>query len=172
MDARMLRELELLPVARLYGFEEQAVAAVREAAPRAVSEAPAEALRMLLVKRRGAEPQRWAVVTEALDAAAAGLLDNMLAAIGVAREGEPVPLAERDLKRLAPAVVVALGPAAAARLLDAESGVASLRGQVHRSDDLPVVVTHGPAQLLARGGDKALAWEDLLLARRAAAGEA
>ena len=185
MDARMLRELELLPVARLYGFEapgaqDEARGAQEEARgpgndardlPAAIDVAQ-PGVRMLVFKRSAAEPERWVVVADSFDGAAGALLDNMLAAVGARREGGPAPLVDRDLKRLAAKVVVAAGPAAATRLLESESDLAALRGQVHRYNDMPVVVTHDPAQLLGRAADKAAAWKDLLLARRTAAGDA
>ena len=175
----MLRELELLPVARLYGMETQRAApAVRDApslpreAPAIAPAAPPQGLRMLLVTRAGGQGQRWGFLADEFDGAAGNLLDNMLAAIGARREGEPAALVDRDVKRAPPDVIVALGAAAATHLLESETDLAGLRGQVHRYNDVPVVVTHAPGHLLGHGAAKGEAWQDLLLARRAASAEA
>ena len=117
------------------------------------------------------------------------LLDNMLAALGIARERnvfianvlkcrppnnrtpEPLevdacrPYLERQVALIAPKLIVALGRSAASLLLDSDSSIASLRGRVHRYRGIPLVVTYHPAYLLRNLPDKAKAWEDLLLAR-------
>ena len=118
------------------------------------------------------------------------LLDNMLAAVGIAR-GEHAYIAnvvkcrppgnrtptqdeaaacaaylDRQIELLGPRLIVALGKTAATRLLGTEASLASLRGRVHRYRGIPVVVTYHPAYLLRTLPDKAKAWEDLLFARR------
>ena len=121
------------------------------------------------------------------------LLDNMLAALGMARNRnvyianvlkcrppnnrapEPAeaeacrPYLERQIALLQPKLIVALGKSAAALLLGTEATIASLRGRVHRYRGVPLVVTYHPAYLLRSLPDKAKAWEDLLLARRTVA---
>lgn len=118
------------------------------------------------------------------------LLDNMLAAIGLARgkgvyianvlkcrppnnrTPEPLevdacrPYLERQIALLAPRLVVALGRSAANTLLGVDAPIASLRGRVHQLGGRPLVVTYHPAYLLRNLPDKARAWEDLLFARR------
>jgi len=118
------------------------------------------------------------------------LLDAMLAAIGCRRgrdvyianvvkcrpPGNRTPTAEeaaacapfldRQVELVAPKVIVALGKAAAARLLGTEASIASLRGKVHDYRGIPVIVTYHPAYLLRSLTEKAKAWEDLLFARR------
>jgi DNA polymerase len=121
------------------------------------------------------------------------LLDNMLAALGMARERnvyianvlkcrppnnrapEPAeaeacrPYLERQIALLQPKLIVALGKSAAALLLGTDATIASLRGRVHRYRGVPLIVTYHPAYLLRSLPDKAKAWEDLLLARRTVA---
>jgi uracil-DNA glycosylase family 4 len=118
------------------------------------------------------------------------LLDNMLAALGLARGAdvyianvvkcrppqnrtpEPreveacLPYLDRQIELLHPRLIVALGKSAATALLDVDATIASLRGRVHRYRNVPLVVTYHPAYLLRNLPDKAKAWEDLLLARR------
>jgi DNA polymerase len=121
------------------------------------------------------------------------LLDNMLAALGMARgrnvyianvlkcrppnnrtpepsEAEACrPYLERQVEMLRPKLIVALGKSAASLLLGTDATIASLRGRVHRYRGAPLIVTYHPAYLLRNLPDKAKAWEDMLLARRTVA---
>ena len=121
------------------------------------------------------------------------LLDNMLAALGIARgrnvyianvlkcrppnnrAPEPSesdacrPYLERQVEMIRPKLIVALGKSAASLLLDTDATIASLRGRVHRYRGVPLVVTYHPAYLLRNLPDKAKAWEDMVLARRTVA---
>ena len=126
---------------------------------------------------------------EAFVGQAGRLLDNMLAALGLARDRnvyianvlkcrppnnrtpEPRevdacrPYLERQIALLSPKLIVALGRSAASLLLDTDATIASLRGRVHRYRGVPLIVTYHPAYLLRNLPDKSKAWEDLLLAR-------
>ena len=121
------------------------------------------------------------------------LLDNMLAALGMARgrnvyianvlkcrppnnrTPEPAeaeacrPYLERQVEMIRPKLIVALGKSAASLLLGTDATIASLRGRVHRYRGAPLIVTYHPAYLLRNLPDKAKAWEDMLLARRTVA---
>jgi len=118
------------------------------------------------------------------------LLDNMLAALGIARgnkvyignavkcrpPGNRTPEAaeiaacrpwlERQIALLKPKVIVLLGKAAVHSVLHDDSSLASLRGCRYEYQGIPVVVTYHPAYLLRNLPEKAKAWEDLLFARR------
>ena len=118
------------------------------------------------------------------------LLDNMLAALDIARgnrvyianavkcrpPGNRTPEAaemaacrpylERQIALLQPKVIVLLGKAAVHAVLHNEGSLASLRGKRFEYAGIPVVVTYHPAYLLRNLPDKAKAWEDLLFARR------
>lgn len=118
------------------------------------------------------------------------LLDNMLAALGIARgrkvyignavkcrppgnrtpeAGEMAacrPWLERQIALLKPKVIVLLGKAAVHSVLHDDSSLASLRGRRFEYQGIPVVVTYHPAYLLRNLPEKAKAWEDLLFARR------
>jgi uracil-DNA glycosylase len=122
--------------------------------------------------------------------AAGRLLDNMLAALGLARDRDvfianvlkcrppgnrtPAPLEvdacrpylDRQIELVGPGLIVALGKSAACTLLGVDAPVASLRNRVHRYRGRPLIVTYHPAYLLRTPADKAKAWEDLLFARR------
>ncbi len=140
---------------------------------------------------------------EPCSGAAGQLLEQMLGAIGVSR-GRDVFVTQalkcrapddrrpqsveldacsghlrHQIGLIRPALILALGAAAARSLLDVEApygDLRDLRGQAHvwRGGELriPVVVTHDPADLLRHPQDKAQAWADLRLARRSVDGAA
>ncbi len=142
---------------------------------------------LLVGEAPGAEEDR---LGEPFVGQAGRLLDNMLAAIGLAR-GENVyianvlkcrppgnrnpepgevaqctPFLERQIALIQPKIIVAMGRFAAQTLLGSDATIASLRGRVHRYAGVPLVVTYHPAYLLRNLPDKAKAWSDLLFACR------
>jgi uracil-DNA glycosylase len=126
------------------------------------------------------------------------LLDNMLKAVGLARNGtgeqavfitnalkcrppasrnpqadevaQCEPYLRRQVALIQPHIILALGRVAAQSLLQATLPevttlpLGKLRGQVHRYQGVPVVVSYPPAYLLRAPHDKAKAWADLCLA--------
>ena len=118
------------------------------------------------------------------------LLDNMLAAIALARgknvyianvlkcrppgnrnpEPEEVakcaPYLRRQIELIQPRIILAMGRFAAQTLLGTDATIASLRGRVHAYMGVPLIVTYHPAYLLRNLPDKAKAWADLLLAKK------
>ncbi len=121
------------------------------------------------------------------------LLDEMLRALGLARETVFIanilkcrppnnrdPQADeaalcrdyldRQIALVAPRIIIAVGRIAAQQLLATDAPVGRLRGRVHDVGGRPVVVTYHPAYLLRSPGQKRKAWADLCLARRAADG--
>jgi uracil-DNA glycosylase family 4 len=116
------------------------------------------------------------------------LLDNMLAAIGLARgknvyianvvkcrppgnrNPEPAeaqqcePYLQRQIALVKPKLIIALGRVAALNLLAREATIASLRGRLLEYKGTPLLVTYHPAYLLRNLTDKAKAWEDLCFA--------
>jgi len=122
------------------------------------------------------------------------LLDNMLAAVSLARgqnvyianvikcrppgnrNPEPEEVAKcaphllRQIALVRPKLILAMGRFAAQALLGTDASIASLRGKVHVYAGVPLVVTYHPAYLLRTLPDKAKAWADLLLAKRTIAG--
>jgi DNA polymerase len=77
-----------------------------------------------------------------------------------------MPYLSAQIELIRPKLILALGRVAAQTLLDSGEAVGHLRGQVHRFQNVPLVVTYHPAYLLRNPTDKARAWEDLCLARR------
>lgn len=132
------------------------------------------------------------------------LLDNMLKAVGLARNGtgeqavfitqalkcrppanrnpqadeiaQCEPYLRRQVALIQPHIILALGRVAAQSLLQATQPdlatlpLGKLRGQVHRYQGVPVVVSYPPAYLLRAPQDKAKAWADLCLAMDVVAG--
>jgi DNA polymerase len=77
------------------------------------------------------------------------------------------PFLERQIDLIKPTVIVVLGKTAATSLLglNEETSLASLRGESHSYQGIPVVVTYHPAYLLRKPEDKAKSWRDLCLAQ-------
>jgi DNA polymerase len=120
------------------------------------------------------------------------LLDNMLKAVGLNREGKgaqgaylmhatqcPTPDARnptpeelrscaayvsRQVALVQPRVILVMGRFALQSLLHSTEPLGKMRGQVHQYQDIPVVVTYPPAYLLRNPADKGKAWADLCLA--------
>ncbi|HEY0065260.1 MAG TPA: uracil-DNA glycosylase [Telluria sp.] len=158
------------------------------------------------VQGSGAQQALWLVAAGAstasdekerrpLSGEAGKLLDNMLAAVELARTenvwvtnlikcrpstasgGDRAPTAdeaaacrpylERELALTGAAMVLTLGQIAANALQNKplQAPLAGTRGSVHSFQSVPLVATLHPGELLRRGADKALAWADLCLAR-------
>jgi len=118
------------------------------------------------------------------------LLDNMLKALALNRrqqvyianvlkcrppgnrnpEPEEVaqcePYLRRQVELLQPRIILAMGRFAVQALLQSNEPIGKLRGQVHRYNGVPVVVTYHPAYLLRNLPEKAKAWADLCLAQQ------
>ena len=116
------------------------------------------------------------------------LLDNMLAAIKLARgkqvyianiikchppnnrnptaaeTAQCLPYLQRQIELIQPKLIVALGRVAATNLLGEDAPLASLRGTLHDYRGIPLVVTYHPAYLLRSPSEKAKAWQDLCFA--------
>jgi uracil-DNA glycosylase family 4 len=213
MEERILKELEIANVVRLY--EGRAPGDEARDVARPVAEMDWDALRDAvractacgLCRQRkqavfgvGAESATWLFIGEGPGAdedelgepfvgQAGKLLDSMLAAIGIKRgrevyianvvkcrppsnrtptteeAGACAPFLDRQIELVKPKIIVALGKTAAARLLNTEASLGSLRGKAHDYKGTPLVVTYHPAYLLRSLPEKAKAWEDLVFAR-------
>ncbi|MEP6763060.1 MAG: uracil-DNA glycosylase [Gemmatimonadaceae bacterium] len=76
------------------------------------------------------------------------------------------PYLTRQLELLQPKVILALGTFAAQTLLNTQTAMGKLRGQVHRYQGIPLIVTYHPSALLRNANWKRPAWDDVRLARR------
>lgn len=81
------------------------------------------------------------------------------------------PFLERQIALIRPRIILALGRIAAQNLLHTDTQIGKLRGRVHDfgPTQIPLVVTYHPAYLLRSPREKRKVWDDLRLARRAAA---
>ena len=121
--------------------------------------------------------------------AAGRLLDEILAAVGLAREGvficnvvkcrppqnrKPlpdeiaacIPYLHRQLAVIRPKVIMTLGGTAAEALLGTKQSLGKLRGLVHTYDEIPLVATYHPAALLRNPNWKKPTWDDVRIARQ------
>ena len=80
------------------------------------------------------------------------------------------PFLLRQLALVRPRVIVAMGPFAVQSLLRNTEPIGRLRGQVHRYQGVPLIVTYRPAYLLHNMPDKAKAWDDWCLAKQVVQG--
>jgi DNA polymerase len=118
------------------------------------------------------------------------LLNSMLKAIGLQREQvfianilksrppnnrDPkpeevqacIPYLFRQIELVNPRLILCVGRIAAQTLLETDTPIGKLRGQLHRiAGNRPMVVTYHPAYLLRSPGEKRKSWADLLLALR------
>jgi DNA polymerase len=146
---------------------------------------------LLVGEAPGSEEDR---VGEPFVGQAGKLLDNMLAALGLARgrnvyianvlkcrppgnrNPEPVevatcsPYLRRQIELIQPRLIVAMGRFAVQTLLNTDATIGSLRGKVHAYHRVPLVVTYHPAYLLRNLPDKSKAWADLVFARKTISG--
>jgi DNA polymerase len=143
----------------------------------------ADADLMIIGEAPGAEEDRRG---EPFVGRAGQLLNAMLAAIGLARDGVYIanivkcrPPGNRDphvdeaaacqaylmrqIALVSPRAILSVGRVSAHNLLGTETPVGRLRGRTHRIDpgEVPVIVTYHPAYLLRRPEEKAKAWADL-----------
>jgi DNA polymerase len=75
------------------------------------------------------------------------------------------PYLLRQIALVQPRVILAMGRFAVQSLLKTSEPIGRLRGRVHEVAGVPVIVTYHPAYLLRSPADKAMAWDDLCLAR-------
>jgi uracil-DNA glycosylase len=118
------------------------------------------------------------------------LLNSMLKAIGLQREQvfianilksrppnnrDPrpeevqacIPYLFRQIELVNPRLILCVGRIAAQTLLETDTSIGKLRGQLHRiAGNRPMIVTYHPAYLLRSPGEKRKSWADLLLAMR------
>jgi uracil-DNA glycosylase family 4 len=76
------------------------------------------------------------------------------------------PYLVRQIELIQPKVILALGTFAAQTLLATKLPISKLRGQLHRYQGVPLIVTYHPAALLRNPGWKRPTWDDVKLARR------
>jgi uracil-DNA glycosylase family 4 len=76
-----------------------------------------------------------------------------------------LPFLQRQIQLVQPRLILVVGVIAAHNLLNVDTPIEKLRGQVHHygEQQIPVVVTYHPAYLLRSPAQKRMSWADLLL---------
>lgn len=117
---------------------------------------------------------QWVFIGTKLQGDALTLFQNMIRVLGLGPGTWVWNDAKASLDEIprageTPLVSMAFGAAAAQRLTGENAPLAELRGAIHalqhQDNEIPLIATFELAQVLARPTDKALLWEDLLLAR-------
>jgi DNA polymerase len=75
-----------------------------------------------------------------------------------------VPFQWKELKLLAPKVLIALGDGIGSSLLGGQEPLSGLRGRIHNRFDLNVLITEELSGMIENPNSKKQAWEDLKLA--------
>ncbi|HHJ17821.1 MAG TPA: uracil-DNA glycosylase [Gammaproteobacteria bacterium] len=78
------------------------------------------------------------------------------------------PYLLRQIELIQPGLILAVGRIAAQNLLQTQTPIGKLRGEVHtfRDTGIPLIATYHPAYLLRSPAEKRKAWQDLQLAVR------
>lgn len=161
----------------------------RDGAPLVFADGNPDSRVMVIGEAPGAEEERQ---RKPFVGPAGQLLDKMLAAIGLDRNGvyitnlslwrpganrvpnnqeaaELLPLLHRHIAIVKPRAILAVGGASAKALLQTPSGIMRTRGRWQNIDaeehNVPVMPTFHPAYLLREPAQKRLAWRDLLAFR-------
>lgn len=118
----------------------------------------------------GAQGFVWTFVLDQLSGDANILFDKMLASFMLKRADiQLINSSEALSGKASGQVVFAMGADLGKKLLQLQEPFNELRGAVHslevNGEELPVVLSFHPEHLLKKPSDKALAWQDLLLAR-------
>ena len=162
----VLRELELLPVWQLrvpivpQVEIVQKITEVQKTAEATV----AETSYYVVVS----DDKKWAfVLSQALTGTAKILFNNILLALQLNKtHTEPVANLAGLLVSLADVkVIVAMGATASQQLLSSSESLEQLRGKVHVFENVPLVVTYHPDNLLQQLANKANMWDDLCIAK-------
>lgn len=78
-----------------------------------------------------------------------------------------LPYLFRQIELVNPRLILCVGRIAAQTLLETDTAIGKMRGQLHRiAGNRPMIVTYHPAYLLRSPGEKRKSWADLLLALR------
>ena len=162
----VLRELELLPVWQLRVpivspvENVQKITEVQKTAEATV----AETSYYLVVS----DDKKWAfVLSQALTSTAKILFNNILLALQLNKTHTEtvINLAGLLVSLSDVKVIVAMGATASQQLLSSSESLEQLRGKVHVFENVPLVVTYHPDNLLQQLANKANMWDDLCIAK-------
>ena len=162
----MLRELELLPMWQLR-------------APMPLQPQPAETAPVVNpiiavpAKIPGAQnafnltlsaDKKWAFIMPAspdLPALQSSLFNDILLALKIDKTNKTVLTSLVDIEAK---VIIAMGETTAQQLLNSAESIESLRGKTHTFENIPLIVTYHPHDMLQNLANKAKTWDDLCMA--------
>lgn len=166
----MLRELELLPVwqqrkpitiSPMETLTSLALPIDNQEVLNQVIDEPSYTYRLII-----AQDNDWLfLVDENQDTESEQLLKNMLHAVGVPVGKDIVGAKTDQITAIQSKIIVVLGEVTAQQFLRLNQPLLEMRAKVYMIEEMPVVVTYSPAELLLNLSDKAKAWEDLCLAK-------
>lgn len=157
----MLRELELLPVWQLRVPTVSPVEVVQKntEVQKIAEDTVADTSYYVVVS----DDKKWAfVLLQALTGNTQVLFNNILLALQLNKTHTETLT---NLSNLNIKVIVAMGEAVSQQLLSTSESLEQLRGKVHMFENVPLVVTYRPDDLLQQLANKANMWDDLCIAK-------
>ena len=114
------------------------------------------------------DDKKWAfVLPAALTGQAVDLFNNILHALNISRTQTIVTKQlTQELADLGASMLVAMGETVVQQLLASTQSIEHLRGKLHTVNNLQVIVTYHPDELLQHLPNKAKTWDDLCMAMR------
>ena len=164
----VLRELELLPVWTLRTpmptqiIVESAKPVLTVEAENKPTENTIASTAVLIVS----DDKKWAFVLDAaLTGQAVDLFNNILLALNI-NHTQTIHTKQltQDIANLGASMLVAMGETIAQQLLASTQSIAHLRGKIHVVNNMQIMVTFHPDELLQHLPDKAKTWDDLCMA--------
>ena len=89
------------------------------------------------------------------------LFNNILLALKIDKTNKSVLTSLVDIQAK---VIIAMGETAAQQLLNSAESIESLRGKTHTFENIPLIVTYHPHDMLQNLANKAKTWDDLCMA--------
>ena len=162
----MLRELELLPMWQLRApepLQPQPAETAPGVNPIIAESAKAPGAQNAFNLTLSAD-KKWAFIMPAsldLTALQSSLFNNILLALKIDKTNKTVLTSLGDIEAK---VIIAMGETAAQRLLNSAESIESLRGKTHTCENVPLIVTYHPHDMLQNLANKAKTWDDLCMA--------
>ena len=110
--------------------------------------------------------KKWAFilpVSRDLSASQAALFNNILQALKIEKTNKTTLTNLADIEAK---VIIAMGETAAQALLNSTQSIETLRGKAHAFENIPLIVTYHPHDILLNLANKAKTWDDLCMAMK------
>ena len=162
----ILRELELLPVWQLrapVSFQAQPVETAPVVNPIIAEPAKAPCTQNAFNLTLSAD-KKWAFIMPAspdLTTLQSSLFSNILLALKIDKTNTTLLT---NLVGVEAKVIIAMGETAAQQLLNSVESIESLRAKTHTFENIPLIVTYHPHDMLQNLASKAKTWDDLCIA--------